>query len=77
MFQINMFYLAQIASILPRNKFSHVKNLYHFMKEVQNSLILSLFLDPADEDEFDESEADGDVDAEAADLTATTRGMLE
>ena len=43
-------------------------------KSYQN---LSLFLDPADEDEFDESEADGDVDVEAADLTATTRGMLE
>ena len=36
------------------------------------------FLDPADEDELDESEAEGDVIAEAvAGLTATTRGMLE
>ena len=39
--------------------------------------IISLFLDPADEDEFEESEADGDVDAEVDVLTATTRGMLE
>ena len=36
------------------------------------------FLDPADEDELDDSEAEGDVEREAAaDLTATTRGMLE
>ena len=40
--------------------------------------IISLFLDPADEDELDESEAEGDAEREAAaDLTATTRGMLE
>ena len=45
---------------------------------MSNSQIPSLFLDPADEDEFEDSEADGDVDVElVADLTATTRGMLE
>ena len=45
---------------------------------MSNSQIIYLFLDPADEDEFDESEADGDADVElVADLTATTRGMLE